>query len=492
MTTTRLNGILLHPTSLPGKFGIGDFGPAAYEFIDFLVEARQKLWQILPLNYPGFGNSPYSALSAFAGNPYLISPEKLVEYELLDDGDLICDETFDDDKVLFNDVVLFKDRLLRSAFSNFKAAKFKDFKTFCRDNDFWLEDFAVYISLKKHFEDKPWNEWKETFRQYDSQHINDYYKDINQEVTYQKFVQYVFHRQWAELYAYAKKNGIRVIGDMPIYVAFDSADVWSHRNLFQLDRDGNPSHVAGVPPDYFSRTGQLWGNPLYNWARVKESEYKWWVNRIAHLAKMTDFQRIDHFIGFVRYWAIPAREDTAVNGHWEAGPAYDLFNTVLEELPHARIVAEDLGLLTQEVIDLKNHFGFPGMKVLQFLFSDQKSPTDFENNCIVYTGTHDNDTTLGWYKHLRRHEPYFFGLVSKFLVTNESKVHWDLIEMAYASPADKIVIPMQDILGLDSDARMNIPGTVAENWEWRLRRESLTTSLVTRLVELEETYISKH
>lgn len=482
----RKSGILLHPTSLPGGFGIGDLGTAAYDFILFLKASGQRLWQVLPLNYPGYGNSPYNALSAFAGNPYLISPDKMVEDGLLSRNELKNKPKFDPDRVLYSQVIEWKDQLFRKAFAGFNESEHADFHQFCTDHDFWLEDFAMFISQKYQFQGKPWNQWKQSFSRMESDRYTTFFKQTKQEVLYHKFLQWLFHKQWHDLYEYARRNEVEIIGDMPIYVSFDSADVWCHQHLFQVSPEGNPIRVAGVPPDYFSKTGQLWGNPLFNWVKMKESGYRWWINRVRHLAGMTDFQRIDHFIGFVRYWSIQYGEETAVNGHYENGPAYDFFDSLLESCRDASIVAEDLGLLTDEVIALRNHYGFPGMKVLHFRFSHEYHPTDFEENCICYTGTHDNDTTLGWYQHLKKNEPHLSELVDRYLPSDEDHVTWDLIKMAFESPAKYVVIPLQDILNLDSDARMNIPGTATGNWDWRFRKDMIREESIVRLRELTQ------
>jgi len=482
----RQSGILLHPTSLPGGAGgsfIGDLGDSAYVFVDFLQEAGQRLWQMLPLNYPGYGHSPYSALSAYAGNPWLISIDRLVADGLLSCGDVKREPDTDRARALFDAAVAWKEPLLRRAWSNLAAVSdlHDSFGVFCQQQQYWLDDFAAYMALKKHHGGSAWNEWnmpREGAMPF-------CYRELREEMNYQKCAQFLFHRQWHELKAYANAHGIAIVGDIPIYVSYDSADVWSHPEQFHLDEAGAPAIMAGVPPDYFSSTGQLWGNPIYRWEDMQKNGYAWWMERIAYLLQLTDWVRIDHFIGFVRYWAVPAGETTAVNGEYREGPAFDFFRTLTERFHNVPVIAEDLGVITPEVTALKDRFGLPGMKVLHFQFYDG-TPMDFPDNTALYTGTHDNDTTVGWYEHIRVHEPELLATVNRMVPGPREHVAWDMMEYVSASHARFAVFPMQDVLELGTEARMNVPGYADGNWGWRMLPRVCTPQLAARLREMTE------
>ncbi len=468
----RTCGILLHPTSLPSPFGIGDFGTSAYKFVDFLKEAGQHLWQILPLTYPGYGNSPYNAISAFAGNPALIDPVQLMQMGLLDRREVLEVPAFSPNYVEYGPVIEFKNSLLRKAFERFqKDGNQDELKRFMEDNAYWINDFTLFITLKNHFQHLPWNQWDESFHDNKSGETQQLYKTMQKESDYHAFVQFIFYKQWAKLKEYANEKGIRIVGDLPIYVSYDSADVWSHRELYHLDKFGRPEIVAGVPPDYFSETGQLWGNPIYDWETMYKNEYKWWIHRMGHLHKMVDIVRIDHFIGFVRYWAVPFGEATAVNGEWRNGPGKMFFQALMERYPEYPIIAEDLGVVTDEVVELRKRFNFPGMQVLQFMFDDMQ--WDFEENTVVYTGTHDNDTTRGWFEKLEDENPALYNKVKEYLATDNEHIAHDLIEFAYQTSGLYVIIPLQDLMSLNTSARMNVPGIADGNWEWRYRENML-------------------
>ncbi|MBM7854149.1 4-alpha-glucanotransferase [Desulfohalotomaculum tongense] len=500
MEFARECGILLHPTSLPSKYGIGDLGEEAYSFVDFLKRSGQKLWQILPINPGGYGASPYQSPSAFAGNPVLISIDKLVSEGLLTPQDVQNIPSFDEQRVQYSRVISFKNQLLKKAFITFENQEKKlDYIHFLKENSYWLENYALYMALKYKFNGAPWNRWDKAAAFRDKRAVGYYKEALQQEIEYQYFLQYKFFTQWLNLKNYANQNGIKIIGDLPIYVSYDSSDTWANPNLFQLDSLGNPEKVAGVPPDYFSETGQLWGNPIYNWEAMKSDDYKWWRERINNLLKLVDIIRIDHFRGFEAYWEVPAGEKTAVNGRWVKGPGHEFFSTVKKymqgnELP---VIAEDLGVITPEVEELKDQFNFPGMKVLQFAFEsgDQKefAPEYHDKNSVVYTGTHDNDTILGWYKTIAVEKPETLKIIKKYYhlhaeAANSEDICWRFIETAYQSNANTAIIPLQDILCLGSEARMNTPGTAEGNWQWRYAKKMLTKKLEKKLAALASVY----
>lgn len=492
MKFNRASGILLHPTSLPSNYGIGDMGPEAYEFIDFLKGSQQSLWQVLPLNPPGYGESPFQCFSAFAGNPLLISPEGLVAEGLLSRDDLAKSPAFDQTKVEFERVREYKGGLLKKAFSSFKGRKSgRDYQKFIASNP-WLEDYALFMALRDYFGGLPWNRWEKPIVLREVR-ARQYYKNLLAEaIEYHFFVQYVFFTQWLALKGYANEQGVKIIGDLPIFVSYDSSDAWSSPHLFELDEKGSPLKVAGVPPDYFSETGQLWGNPLYKWGEMEKDNFQWWLDRFSSLLKMVDIIRIDHFRGFEAYWEIEAGEETAINGRWVKAPGAKLFTTVQKHLGKIPVIAEDLGLITPEVKELKDQFQFPGMKVLHFhLNSGEKEemlPHNYEENSVVYTGTHDNDTTLGWYKKLLLENPGEIAFLDEYLGLDGGisgkDICWRMIHVAFQSKANMVIIPMQDVLCLDTDARMNYPGTVGGNWDWRYTPGSLTSELQEKLAHL--------
>lgn len=476
----RYSGILLHPTSLPSPYGIGDMGQDAYDFVDFLEKAGQTLWQVLPLGPTGFGDSPYSSYSVFAGQTLLISPKKLVEQGLLAEEALENVPEFDEKQVNYGAVLTWKTEIFTKAFGAFKESEDKElleeYEAFLKQHSFWLEDYAFYMSVRAANENKGWLEWEKSLQKPTAKVRKEWEEKLADEIAYQKFTQFEFYKQWGELKAYANEKGISIVGDMPIFVSIDSSDVWANKGLFCLDSKGYPTEVAGVPPDYFSATGQLWGNPLYNWSAHKKQGYQWWINRIKTQFTMVDYLRIDHFRGFESYWAVPADEETAMNGKWKKGPGEELFNAIRKELgDELPIFAEDLGIITPEVEALRDRFDFPGMKVLQFGFeawtTDNFYPHNFKTtNCICYTGTHDNNTTLGWYNDAREETK---DRVRRYLNCDGGNISWDFIRLAMSSIAKYAIFPMQDVLRLGSESRMNVPGLLGANWAWRFGKEEL-------------------
>jgi 4-alpha-glucanotransferase len=493
MKFERSSGILLHPTSLPGRFGIGDLGENAHRFVDMLVESQQKLWQIFPLGPTGYGDSPYQCFSAFAGNPLLISLDKLVDEGFLSDNDLYIQESFDDHSVDYGRVITFKYGLLWRAYERFAtsatSAQRARFESFCQRRRKWLDDYALFMALKAHHNGAAWNTWEWDLVVRTPGALDYWREHLATQISYQKFLQHIFFDQWLELKAYANRNCVKIIGDIPIFVAFDSADAWSHRDLFFFDNSGNPTIVAGVPPDYFSPTGQLWGNPLYRWDVMKKRRYQWWIARFAKTFEVVDIVRLDHFRGFAKYWSVPFGESTAVNGTWEPGPGEDFFHAVKNTLGRLPIIAEDLGVITPDVVALRKAFNFPGMKILQFAFDSKEDnnylPHTYEKNYVVYTGTHDNDTTLGWYSKCSAEDQAW---VQTYLNTDGSDICWDFIRAAWSSVADIAIAPLQDLLCLGSEARMNTPATTGQNWKWRFTWEMITPEICDRLKKLTKIY----
>ncbi len=489
MKFPRSCGILLHPTSLPGRFGIGDLGNEAYHFADLLAEAGQTIWQVLPLTPTGYGDSPYQSFSAFAGNALLISPDKLVQHGYLDASQLVVSPLFPDDSVDFQRVVQYKFGLLRKAHQRFsQQANRRAFDEFCNRERAWLDDFARFAALKEANGGVSWTDW--THHDADPTAIEAH-----------KFWQFEFFRQWDDLKAYCGGLKIRIMGDVPIYVAHDSADVWANPDLFELDPDGRPLKVAGVPPDYFSATGQLWGNPIYRWDKLADTGYKWWIDRLRATMRVVDMIRLDHFRGFEAYWEVPGGEKTAEKGEWVKGPGAKFFAAIEKELGELPIVAENLGLITPEVEALRERFGFPGMSILQFAFgADPQAaafrPHNFPHELVAYTGTHDNDTTLGWWNsqagegstrsaaEIDREREY----VKAYLNTDGHDIHWALIRALMTSPASTVMVPLQDVLGLGSEARMNLPASTRGNWRWRFRAGDLTPAMLRRLKQLAVLY----
>ena len=485
----RASGILLHPTSFPSRGGIGDFGPAAYEFLDWLADARQGLWQILPLGPVGYGNSPYSSISAFAGNPLLISLERLVERGLLG-RDRIAQL---DKKVGFVDyerVRATKLPPLREAAHNFlSSANGRHrgaFDRFCSDNNWWLDDYVLFLALRNRHPDGAWNRWPREFVRREPQALDRARSEMAEELSVFRAAQFFFFEQWRALRRACAARGIRIIGDVAIFVSYDSADVWTHPDIFRLDQDLAPEVVAGVPPDAFSATGQRWGNPLYRWEVLKSRGYDWWIQRMHWALEACDIIRLDHFRGFEAYWEIPASEPTAVHGHWAKGPNDDLFHALRHALGQLPFIAEDLGFITPEVHALRDRFGLPGMRVLQFAFGDPGAhmylPHRHEPNTVVYTGTHDNDTTPGWLEHGATEAEK--RDVAAYMGSDPAGLHWAMIRGAEVAPARHCVIPLQDVLGLGSEARMNVPSRAHDNWAWRYQPGSLTRELAHRLAEL--------
>ena len=494
-TLTRTSGILLHPTSLPSPYGIGDLGKAAYDFIDFLEKAGQHLWQILPLTPTGYGNSPYSSFSAFAGQPLLISPEHLEKMGLLEEWELDTAPENNEDLVEYDKVSKWKTQIFKLAFSRFEMKEDKELKKqyrqFVKENTYWLNDYAIYMACRDMQGQKEWFKCDEKYRKSTQKVKAELKKTLKDEIKYYCFIQFLFYKQWAELKVYANEKGIKIIGDMPLFVSLDSADVWANPKLFQLDSKGYPTKVAGVPPDYFSETGQLWGNPLYNWEVHEKNQFQWWVARVRHQLALSDYLRIDHFRGLESYWAVPAEEETAINGTWVKAPGKALFETIEQELGKGLpIIAEDLGTITPEVIELRDHFGFPGMKILQFAFESEEEssflPHQFTTtNCVCYTGTHDNNTTRGWYDSASE---YSRDKVRRYMNTDANSIHWDFLRTCLGTIADYAIIPMQDILGLGEEGRMNVPGVAENNWAWRYRKEDISDGLAEGLKETTKLY----
>ena len=491
----RSSGILFHPTSLPGKYGIGTLGKEAYAFIDFLKKSRQKLWQIFPLGPTGYGDSPYQSFSSFAGNPYLIDFDLLIEAHLLSEEDL-RDVFFGDNEEYIDYGAIYNQKypLLRRAYENFKSSDNHEMREnlehFKRENASWLNDYSLYISLKNHFNGLPWNEWAHDIKNREHGAMEHYRNELADDIEYHNFIQFLFFKQWGDVKRYANENGIKIIGDIPIFVAADSSDAWANPEIFLFDEERKPVKVAGVPPDYFSATGQLWGNPLYNWQKLKETNYSWWVERVRANLSTCDIIRIDHFRGFEAYWAVPYGDDTAINGQWEPGPGIDLFNAIKSQLGELPIIAEDLGLMTQGVIDLREATGFPGMKILGFAFDSGEEndylPHTYTKNCVVYTGTHDNDTLIGWFQKAKEEDRQF---ARDYLNSrSDDKIHWDAIRGAWSSVANMAISPVQDFLGLGSEARINTPGVAAGNWQWRLKHGVLTDELAERIAKLTKVY----
>lgn len=490
---TRKSGILLHPTSLPGKSGIGTLGGEAFEWIDFLELSGQKLWQVFPLGPTGYGDSPYQCFSAFAGNPLLISLEQLVSEGLLKNEDLQEMNGLPKNRVDFGRLISMKTQVLKKAFQvyskNLDRQSHQDFDSFRMKNKVWLDDFALYMALKERFAGKPWHEWPQGLKNRANEEIEPVRKESASLIEYHQFSQFIFYRQWSAVRDYAHQKGIEIIGDIPIFIAHDSADAWAHPELFYFSEDRQPLKVAGCPPDYFSKTGQLWGNPLYNWRALKDTGYQWWIDRFQQSFELFDRVRLDHFRGFSAYWAIPYGSPTAETGIWEPGPGKELFIAAQRAIGRLPIIAEDLGIITPDVVELREELGFPGMKILQFAFDSNEAndylPHHYEKNSVVYTGTHDNDTTKSWFKGLNKADKKF---TLEYLNSNGVDITWDLIRLAWSSTSLFAVIPMQDLLNLGKEARMNTPGTLGGNWQWRMQKGALTRRLAEKLKKLTKLY----
>ena len=472
----RESGVLLPITSLPSPYGIGCFSKEAYEFVDQLSKAGQSYWQILPLGPTSYGDSPYQSFSTFAGNPYFISLDDLVEEGVLTKEE--CEEAdFGDEPDSVDYAKIYEGRfaLLRKAYERSHITENKDFLRFQEENSWWLSDYALFMAVKSRFDEKPWTEWAEDIRLRWSNAMDYYRRELYYDIEFHQYMQFQFMEQWKRLKAYANSKGIRIVGDIPIYVAMDSADAWANPQLFQLDRENRPLAVAGCPPDGFSATGQLWGNPLYNWEYHKNTGYSWWISRLAYCYRLYDVVRIDHFRGFDQYYSIPADAQTAVTGHWEEGPGLDLFQKVRQALGHKEIIAEDLGYVTDSVRRMVTDSGFPGMKVLEFAFDSRDSgsasdylPHNYPENCVVYTGTHDNETIAGWYQSILPQERQKARDYLCDHFTPEKELHLSFVSLAMRSQARMCIIPLQDYLGLPNSCRINTPSTVGENWKWRL------------------------
>jgi 4-alpha-glucanotransferase len=489
----RSSGILLHPTSLPSPHGIGDLGDGADQFVDFLVSARQTLWQVLPLGPTGYGDSPYQSFSTFAGNPLLVSPDRLVADQLLAAEDLLEVPPLPESRVDYGAVIAYKQALFARMAERFRTssghALAGDFDRFRRKERAWLDDYALFMALKEAHGGAVWSEWEPAIARRRPSALKSWRTRLADSITQHQLLQFAFARQWQSVQKRARENGIRIVGDLPIFVAYDSADVWSHPDQFFLDERGRPTVVAGVPPDAFSSTGQLWGNPLYRWDVMADRGYDWWVDRLRHTLDHVDLLRIDHFIGLTRYWEVPATEHDAINGRWVLGPGSELLGAARETLGSLPIITEDLGLVTPEVEALRDRFELPGMKVLQFAFGGDATnpylPHRHVPHCVVYTGTHDNDTTVGWFATAPAAERSF---VQRYLARSGEDIAYDLIRVALGSVADSAIVPLQDVLGLGSEARMNLPGRPDGNWSWRFTADQLDEAHGERLGEMVELY----
>lgn len=492
----RGSGILLHITSLPSNGGIGDLGPGAYEFVDIIHDAGQKYWQVLPLN-PGradAGESPYFSCSAFAGNPLCISLEQLLDDGLICKEDLEHNMNFPENKIDYGPVRKYKYSVLDKAYKNWTVSGTdSQFETFCSEQAFWLDDFAMFMIIGKHIGNLTWNKWPLKLKNRDSAELASFASVESDALRQEKFLQYIFFKQWEKLKAYCACKGVKVVGDIPIYVSFESADVWVNRDLFKLNENGEPTGVSGVPPDYFSATGQLWNNPVYSWNALSKTDFRWWVQRMKTMFSRFDIVRIDHFRGLVQYWEVPAGEKTAINGKWNDVPVRQFIDTLIRHFPKFPVIAEDLGIITPDVVEIKSHYGLPGMKVLHFAFGEDDPgnpylPHNYERNCVVYTGTHDNNTTLGWLRNeagkdiLERLYRYVGGPCS------DEEMVWKLIRLAQSSVADIAIIPLQDMLMLDSGCRMNQPSVPDGNWKWRVTEEQLKNIPVQKMADYSKTY----
>ena len=504
MRFPRASGILLHPTSLPGCFGIGDLGDEAYRFADFLVASGQSLWQVLPLGPTGYGDSPYACYSAFAGNALLISPARLSDEGLVGKDKLSEVSSLLPHRVDFARAHEIKDAVLRETFAEYQQTTDTEFRraceTFAAQNASWLDDYALFRALKTAHGGAAWYEWEQPLVRRTPAALNRAREELHDQIEAQKFYQFLFFKQWLDLKAYCNRRGVKMVGDVPIFVAHDSADVWTNPDQFKLNPDGTPIVVAGVPPDYFSKTGQYWGNPIFNWERMLADGFKWWIERVRATLQMVDIARIDHFRGFAACWEIPGGDTTAERGRWVEAPGRELFTAIRDALGELPIIAEDLGVITPDVEKLRDDFGFPGMRILQFAFSsDPKNldlPHNYHRNVVAYTGTHDNDTTVGWFNSVAgegstRNATQIEGereFCMKYLKTVGREIHWDFIRALFASVAATAIVPMQDLLGLGTEARMNLPNSTSGNWRWRFREDALTVELAERLRDVSKLY----
>lgn len=495
MKFERSAGILLHPTSLPGDYGIGTIGKNAHHFVDFLVDSGQKLWQVFPLGPTGYGDSPYQSFSTFAGNPLLIDLEQLKEEGLLDQSDLNSIPQFDKSHVDFGKLIEVKYELLSKAYQHFKVngKKFsEECGDFCTENKDWLDDYALFMAVKEYHGGVLWTEWEKDIAFRKEGAVEKWREKLEYRVDFQKFLQYTFYKQWNLLKKYANKKGISIVGDIPIFIAYDSSDLWANKKYFSVDKKGKLESVAGVPPDYFSETGQLWGNPLYKWVEMEKDNFEWWIRRIKKTLEQVDIIRIDHFRGLDAYWEIPGGAPTAQKGRWVKAPGKKLFEVIKKELGKLPIIAEDLGVITESVEKLRDHFQFPGMKILQFAFGEGGDrnflPHNHIQNCVVYTGSHDNDTTKGFFETEKANESGIYEWTQRYLNYYGNDMTFELIRTAYASVANTVIIPMQDILGLGSEARMNFPGKLGGNWTWRFDWEQLDANIPFTLKEMAKIF----
>lgn len=489
----RKSGILLPISSLPSKYGIGALSKEAYEFVDCLKASGQSYWQILPLGPTGYGDSPYQSFSTFAGNPYFIDLEEMISKGWITAEE--CEE-YDfgnnDRYIDYEKMYLSRFHILKKAYERSKINTNRKFKEFIKENAFWLDDYALYMAVKNSFSGVSWTEWDSGIKLRKPDAMNQYRKKYKKEIEFYQFQQFVFAVQWNKLKRYANKKGIKIIGDIPIYVAFDSSDAWANPELFQFDESVTPIAVAGCPPDAFSATGQLWGNPLYNWEYHAETEYEWWIRRLRNSFLLYDVVRIDHFRGFDAYYSIPYGATDAVKGVWRKGPGFGIFKKMKEQLGEKEVIAEDLGFLTPSVLKLVRRSGYPGMKVLQFAFDSREEsdylPHNYINNCVVYTGTHDNDTVQGWFKSISKEDKEFCKKYLHLEKTKTNMVHWELIRAALSSVACMAVIPMQDYLGLGREARINTPSTLGNNWKWRMDKNAFTKELSEQIRQMTQLY----
>ncbi len=493
--SSRSSGLLMHISSLPSQYGIGDFGPGAYQFIDFLKNAKQHYWQILPLNPVNAvnGYSPYSSDSAFAGNSLFVSPELMLEDGFLLEDDLKDIKSSKKKIVDFKKAAIIKEELFDVALkrAELEGLYKEEFNAFVEQQAYWLEDYARYGVLKQRFGQKPWSQWDKGFQNREDSVLKDLDQKEKGSLKKIKFVQFLFSHQWQKLKDYAKEQGIKIIGDVPIYVSYDSADVWSHQDDFKLDDNNELQSVAGVPPDYFSATGQRWGNPIYDWDVMKEKGFDWWISRLGYNFQMFDMVRIDHFRGLVNFWKIPAKEKTAVNGEWMDVPYTEFFETLSKKFHPLSVIAEDLGVITDEVREVMHVQGFPGMKVLMFAFGGNLEdhiylPHNYEENCVVYPGTHDNNTVIGWYNNdANEHEKNnFFEYIKKHV--SDSELPWEMMKLAFHSSARLAIVALQDVCGLAQEARMNVPSTIKGNWNWRATSEHFSKNIIEQLGQLTQ------
>ncbi len=496
MEYQRSAGVLCHPTSLPGKYGIGDLGPEAYHFIDFLASCGQTLWQVFPLGPTGYGDSPYQCFSAFAGNPFMISPELLYQDGLLTREQAENKQTFDPHKISFGEIIDYKVSLLKLAYTSFKKHKAHPYvdalAAFDRKNKSWLDDYSLFMAVKAFHGGVCWTDWDPAIALRKRGAVKEWKEKLADDILYQKFIQFVFARQWSAVKKYANDKNIKVIGDLPIFIAYDSSDLWANKELFTVDENGKLISVAGVPPDYFSPTGQLWGNPLYRWDEMEKDDFLWWRKRFAHLLEMIDIIRIDHFRGFEAFWQIPGDAPTAQTGKWVKAPGKKLFASVAKHLGDIPILAEDLGVITKGVEELRDHFGFPGMKILQFAFGAKMEkkflPHNFVKNCVVYTGSHDNDTTRSYFEVAKTEPNDIYEFTQRYLHYYGENICFELIRAAYASAANLVIIPLQDILNLGNEARMNFPGRPGGNWTWRFTWDQVDGAMPAAYRQLCELY----